>query len=101
MGLFDLFSFKKEGKKVFSKETFKEVLEVAREKIVEQVKSNIPGAEKKAIVDDFVIAFILKKIKELGIKNGIILWLVDRIIELIPSVTQLVYDFLKEKIENL
>lgn len=101
MGLFDVFTFKKDGKKVFSKEVFKEVLEEAREKIIEQVKKVIPGEEKKAIVDEHVIAFIRKKVKDLEVKNGFILWLVEKIIELIPMITQIVYNFLKEKVENL
>ena len=101
MGLFDIFTFKKDGKKVFSKEVFKEVLENARNKIVEQAKAAISGEEKKAIVDKFVIAFITAKIKSLEIKNGLVLWLVDRVIGLIPLVTQIVYNFLKEKVEAL
>lgn len=101
MGLFDIFTFKKDGKKIFSKEVFKEVLEEARDRIVEQAKATISGEEKKAIVDKFVIALITAKIKSLEIKNGLVLWLTDRVIGLIPLVTQLIYNFLKEKIENL
>ena len=101
MGLFDVFTAKKDGKKIFSREVFKEVLEAARDKIIEQVKKNIPGEEKKIIVDNFVIALILKKVKDLEVKNGLILWLVDKVLELIPLVTQLIYEFLKEKVENL
>lgn len=101
MGLFDVFTFKKDGKKIFSKEVFKEVLEESREKIVEQAKAKIPGEEKKSIVDKAVIAFVQAKVKTLEIKNGLVLWLVNRIIGLIPLVTQIVYNFLKEKVEAL
>lgn len=101
MGLFDVFTFKKDGKKVFSREVFKEVLEEARKEIIEQVKKAIPGEEKKAIVDERMRALIRKKVKDLEVKNGFILWLVEKIIELIPLVTQLIYNFLKEKVENL
>ena len=101
MGLFDFFTFKKDGKKIFSKEVFKEVLEEARERIIEQAKAAISGEEKKAIVDKFVIAFVQAKVKSLEIKNGLILWLVDRVIGLIPLVTQIIYNFLKEKVEAL
>lgn len=101
MGLFDVFTFKKDGKKIFSREVFKEVLEEARDRIIEQVKANIPGQEKKAIVDIHVISFIRDKVKNLSIKNGLVLWLIERIIELIPLVTQIVYNFLKEKVEAL
>ena len=101
MGLFDIFTFKKDSKKVFSKEVFKEVLEEARNCIIEQARAALAGEEKKALVDKIVIAFITAKIKSLEIKNGLVLWLVDRVIGLIPLVTQLVYNFLKEKVEAL
>ena len=101
MGLFDIFTFKKDGKKIFSKEVFKEVLEEARDRIVEQAKAAISGEEKKDIVDKFVIAFVQAKVKSLEIKNGLVLWIVNRVIGLIPLVTQIVYNFLKEKVEAL
>ena len=99
MGLFDIFSFKKEGKAVFNKDVFKEVLETAKNAIIKMAKENIPGQEKKEKVDGIVIAKIL--LMTSGIKNGLVLWLIDRIIDLIPVVTQLVYDFLKAKVEEL
>ena len=80
---------------------FKEVLEESREKIVEQAKAKIPGEEKKSIVDKAVITFVQAKVKTLEVKNGLVLWLVNRIIGLIPLVTQIVYNFLKEKVEAL
>lgn len=101
MGLFNIFTFKKDGKKIFSKEVFKEVLEEARDRIVEQAKAPISGEEKKAIVDKFVRAFIQAKVKSLEIKNGLVLWIVNRIIELIPLITQIVYNFLKERVKAL
>ena len=57
------------------------------------------GEEKKAIVDYFVVNFIREKAK--GCKNKYVLWLIDRLIEEVPKITQKVYDFLKAKIENL
>lgn len=101
MGLFDVFTFKKDGKKVFSREVFKEVLENARENIIEQAKKNITGQEKKQRVDEVVAHFIHAKIATLEVKNGLVLWLIDRVISLVPLITQLVYDFLKQKVENL
>lgn len=99
MGLLDVFSFKKEGAKLFTKENFKSVLELARTKIIEQAKAKIPGQEKKAIVDYVVIT----KIESFaaGCKNKIILWVINKLIEIVPTVTQLIYDFLKEKVEKL
>lgn len=99
MSIFDAFTIKKEGKKFFSKENFTAILEIARKEIIEQAKANIPGVEKKTIVDTIVI----HKLNSIacGFSNKILLWIIDRIIDCIPTVTQLVYDFLKEKVENL
>lgn len=99
MSIFDVFSFKKEATKVFTKENFSAVLEKAREEIIKQVNSSLLGSEKKALVDNAVIA----KIREFRstCKNKLVLWVVDELIKLIPTVTQFIYDFLKEKVENL
>ena len=100
MGLFDVFSFKKEGVKVFSKENVKHILETAKEEIIKQAVESYAGEEKKKIVDGVVITKI-NVLKETYPKNKLILWLLDRIIDVVPTITQLVYEFLKEKIENL
>lgn len=99
MGIFDIFTFKKEASTVFTSENFSAVIKKAREEIIKQIKSNIPGPEKKVLVDNAVIF----KIRELRstCKNKLVLWIIDQIIKVIPTVTQLIYDFLKEKIENL
>lgn len=97
--IFDIFSFKKEANKIFSKENFAHILETSRLFIIEQAKNNVPGVEKKFIVDEKVIASI--NILKDSCKNGLIKWLLERIIDIIPTVTQIVYNFLKEKIENL
>lgn len=99
MSIFDVFTFKKEASGVFTKENFAEVLQFAKEKIVEQAKAKIPGIEKKIAVDNAVIV----KIREIRstCKNKLVLWLIDQIIKVVPTVTQLIYDFLKAKIENL
>jgi len=99
MNIFDLFTFKKEGVRVFSKENFATVLNIARSEIITQAKANIPGHDKKEIVDRVVI-FKIETFKD-NCKNTIIKWILEKIIEVIPTVTQLIYDFLKEKIEEL
>lgn len=99
MGLFDIFTFKKEAGKVFSSENILGLINLAKDKIIEQVKDKIKGEEKKAIVDYFVIKFIEDKAK--GCKNKYVLWLIDRIKEEVPKITQKIYDLLKEKVENL
>ena len=99
MSIFDVFTFKKEGRNIFSKETFSEVLGVARQAIIDQAKKNIPGVEKKNAVDVKVISRITSI--EANCSNGIIRWVIERIIDVIPTVTQFIYDRLKEKVENL
>ena len=101
MGLFDIFSFKKEAAKVLNKDFFVDLLKTAREKIIELAKKNIPGQEKKEQLDEFLTLHVRSKIKEGKITNKYVLWLVEKLIEVLPSITQLVYDFLKEKVENL
>lgn len=101
MGLFDVFSFKKEANKVLNKEVFVEVLKKAREGIIERVKENMPGVEKKEQLDLSLLSFIDKKVLEAGIKNKLVLWVIDKLKDLLPRVSQIVYDFLKEKVDNL
>ena len=99
MSIFDVFTFKKQAEQVFSKENIKSILDLARTAIIEQIKNNFPGEEKKAKVDAQVIYAIQQKIT--GCSNKLILWLIGLIIKNIPSITQKIYDFLKEKVENL
>jgi 5-methylcytosine-specific restriction endonuclease McrBC GTP-binding regulatory subunit McrB len=100
MSVFDIFSFKKEAGKVFTKENFVHVMETAKNAIIEQAKDTTKkGVAKKFIVDEKVIKSI--NILKDSCKNGLIKWLLDRIVDIIPTVTQLIYEFLKEKIENL
>lgn len=101
MGLFDVFTFKKESGKVFSKENFKELFQEARSHIIELAKENIPGEEKKRALDTLLTARIYAKVAKLRVKNKIVLWLVDGFIDVLPTITQLIYEFLKEKVESL
>lgn len=74
-------------------------MEKAKEEIIKQVDKKIAGSEKKTLVDNVVIA----KIREFRntCSNKLVLWVIDQIIKVVPTVTQLIYDFLKAKIENL
>ena len=99
MGLFDVFSFKKEAQKVFTRENLDSVLKTARSAIISFVNKDILGEQKKKRVDEIVIAKIIELTA--NIKNGLVLWLIDKLISLVPAITQLIYDFLKEKVENL
>ena len=99
MSIFDIFTFKKEASYLFTSENFATVLEKAREEIISHANEAIPGPEKKVLVDNIVI-FQIKEFRN-TFKNKLILWIIDQIIKTIPTVTQLVYDFLKEKVKDL
>ena len=99
MGLFDVFTFKKQASEVFTKENLTEVLDKARATIIEQIKAKCPGPEKMAVVVIKVTDLISRKTA--GCTNKLVLWLVDQLIKVVPTITQIVYNFLKEKIENL
>lgn len=101
MGLFDAFSFKKEAAKVLNKDTFSEILGLARTYIIEYAKKEMPGEEKKRSVDTILIAKIYEKVEIANIKNKLVLWVIDQLVNLLPKVTQIVYDNLKEKVESL
>ena len=74
-------------------------MELARAEIVRQAKEKVPGPEKKLIVDQVVISRLNAWKDEC--KNKLVIWVIDQIIKVIPTVTQLIYDFLKEKVESL
>ena len=100
MSIFDIFSFKKEASKVFTKENFAHIMETARLAILEQAKDKVAkGYQKKFIVDEKVIATI--NILKDSCKNGLVIWLLNKITDAVPTVTQLIYNFLQEKVENL
>ena len=94
------FSFKDAFAAVFSAENINEFFSFVRGEIVEYVaKKDLLGEEKKKAVDAKAIEWVELKCKG---KNGIVDWIVDRVlIPLIPDLTQRVYDFLKEFVQDL
>ena len=101
MGIFDVFSFKKQAQLVFTKENFVYILTLAKDAIIDRAKENINGWEKKEQVDTLIRKAIDTLIAKHKVTNKLVLWIVDRIKEAVPSITQLIYDFLKAKIEEL
>ena len=99
MGLLDIFGFRKEFTKVFSKENFALLNALAKEKIIEQVKLKIDGSKKMDAVVKAVVDFINKHMVS---NNGLVNWIKDNI--LIPNVRtilQALYDALKQKVKDL
>ena len=101
MGLFDAFTFKKDSAKILNKEFFTDILKLTREKIIELAKKEIAGHEKKEQLDKFLILHIQAEVEEREVTNKYTLWVIGKLIEMLPNITQLVYEFLKEKIESL
>ena len=99
MSIFDIFTFKKQAEVIFSKANIEGIMLTAKEAIIEQAKAKFPGQEKKAKVDAQVIYAIQQKVTNCN--NKLLLWLVSILIKSIPAVTQLIYNFLKQKVENL
>ena len=99
MSIFDLFTFKKQTEQVFSRDNVKFIVNLAREAIIAQAKNSFPGEEKKAKVDAQVIYAIQQKVSSCS--NKLVLWLVGLVVKNVPAITQKIYDFLKEKVENL
>ena len=101
MILFDAFSFKKSITGIFSLEAIKDVFNLAKKEIIARVGVAIEGEEKKVQVDYIVIKFILDYVTT-NCSNKLVLWLVNTVVlKAIPTVTQLIYEFLKEKVNGL
>lgn len=99
MSIFDIFSFKKEFAKVANKANFDSIKAVAREKIIEQVKSKIDGDKKMDNVVEDVTEWIEEHIYS---DNKLVQWCIDNI--LIPDVRTIcqgVYELLKEIVKGL
>ena len=79
---------------------FKGYLEVTKQYIKEQVSKDLEGTEKKAAVDKAVCDYIDSKFKDC--KNIMLLALISYAKDkLVPTVTQTIYNLLKEKVDNL
>ncbi len=100
MGLFDLFSFKKEFKKVFTAENFTILRAAIKEKIIEQVKEKAKkGEQKMDAVVELGVEFIRK---HMASDNGIVNWITENI--LIPNFrlfSQAIYEDLKQVVKGL
>ena len=99
MGLFDVFTFKKQAAEIFSKENVNKFMSTARAAIIEQIKANCPGPEKMYIVVGILKDFVTDRTSK--ITNKLVIFLANQLLVVIPIIAQLIYDFLKEKVENL
>ena len=80
--------------KCFSQENISKLVGVIRNNILEQATKQLSGEEKKANVDKAVVGFI----KNTFVSNNILLsFLVKVLIDLVPRITQSMFDILKSK----
>lgn len=99
MNILNIFTFKKDFKEFFSKETIADLFDYAKEQIIHYIeKSDLFGFEKKQRVDEAVILYIDMRFNS---KNSIVRFVTELIKSIIPAVTQSIYDYLKSYIEGL
>lgn len=81
--------------KCFSQENITELFDLIKNTVLNQVKLNISGEEKKMKLDKIVIEFINKKFTS----NNVIVSLVIKVLtDLVPRITQAVYDVMLKKL---
>ncbi len=84
--------------KCFSQENITNLFGVIKKNIVEQAAQKLSGEEKKMNVDKAVVAFIKKTFVS---KNILLSFLVNVLIDLVPRITQSVFDILTSKAGEL
>ena len=99
MSIFDIFSFKKNFKEVFTSENFANLRDTIKKEIIKQIKKNVPGQEKMDAVVQKAIDFINEHVHS---KNSIVQWIIDNVlIKGIRLISQSIYDDLKQVVEGL
>lgn len=93
-----IFSFKKEAAIVFTKNNISKVFEVAKNEIIKKVNAELSNEQKKQAVDEAVIVFIDSHFKS---DNTIVNFILEKFIEIVPTITQAIFDFLKDRIDGL
>lgn len=76
----------------------KEIFGFAKEKVIEQAKTEFDGKTKKINVDKAVIEFIKSKIKP---ANPVASALINILVEYVPVLTQCIYENLKKYVDGL
>lgn len=84
--------------KCFSQENISNLFGVIKKNIVEQAAQQLSGEEKKANVDKAVVEFIKSTFIS---KNILLSFLVNVLIDLVPRITQSIFDMLKSKAGEL
>lgn len=93
-----IFSFKNEAATIFTKNNIAKVLNFAKGEIVAKVDAELTNEQKKRAVDEAVIIFIDNHFKS---DNAIIKYILEKFEDLVPTITQVIFDFLKDRIDGL
>lgn len=83
---------------VFNGEKLGGLADYIQTAIINKVNVELSNEEKKKDVDESVKSFIKSTFVS---DNTFVKMLIDKLIECVPILTQLVYDFLKERINGL
>ena len=90
--------FKKSLQKAFSEITLETTLDFVKNKIIEQAKTELTGADKKSNVDKAVVGFIKANIISTSpLANA----LINILIGYVPVLTQCIYEYLKKYVDGL
>ena len=99
--LTSVFTFKRDFQNVFTNEKVKEFFKIARDLIIKYRDfKELSGEEKKKRVDEFLTNWLFENVAT-KTDNAIICWLLGILIYNVPTITQFIYDFLKENIEGI
>ncbi len=93
-----IFSFKKEAATIFTRSNIVKVLDFAKGEIIAKVNTELSNEQKKRAVDEAVIVFIDNHFKS---DNAIVKFILEKIEDIIPAITQSIFDFLKDRIDGL
>lgn len=80
-------------------DSYSDLKEQAKAKIVEQAKEDLEGYKKKEVVD----ALVVKGLKALATKlaSPLLTLIIDYLIARVPVMTQKIYDHLKERVDGI
>lgn len=92
-------TFKQKFTEAFTKDKIEKIVEQIR-KLIEKYEEykSLSGEEKKQRVDEYITDWLIENWES---DNDYVQWIIDRIIDLVPVFTQLVYNLLIAKFVKL
>jgi len=92
-------TFKGKFTEAFTKDKIEELVDEIK-KLIEKYEEykSLSGKEKKQRVDEFIVEWLIENWQS---DNDYVQWIIDRIIDLVPVFTQVVYNLLITKFVKL